>query len=137
MIKKLLALSTLLLPLAVHASDVREGLWDLNVVMHAEGQDFGPFSRQQCITKEDLQNPANLFAEATNNCDFTNKHFFGNEFSFNVRCNAGIPVSGTGSVEYGADWVKGSMQLTAQVAGGPSVDTTTEISGKRQGDCRK
>jgi len=137
-VKKLLALLLALLPMAAHAfEDVQEGLWELTAVMHVDGQDYGPYSQKQCITKEDLKNPARLFAEGTGTCDFTNKRFFINEFSFNVRCNAGVPLSGTGKVEYGSDWIKGKMDLTAQVPGGASVDTSSEVSGKRLGDCTK
>lgn len=135
--KKLLVLMLGLLSLTTHAAEVREGLWDLSALMHVEGQNYGPYNRQQCITKEDVQNPAHLFGETTGTCDFTNKHFFGNQFSFNVHCNAGIPLSGTGEVEYGSDWIKGHMELSAQVSGGPSVETVSEISGKRLGDCSK
>lgn len=134
---KLLFLPLALLPMTAHAfEDVQEGLWELTAVMHVDGgQDYGPYTQKQCITKKDIQNPALLFAEGTGNCDFTNQRFFVNEFSFNVRCNAGIPLTGTGKVEYGSNWVKGNMDLTAQVPGGASVETSSEVSGKRVGDC--
>lgn len=134
---RLLALLVALLPLMANASDVQEGMWDIEVVMRVDGQDYGPYTRKQCITREDAQNPARLFAETTGNCEYTNRHFFGNQFSFNVHCNAGVPLTGMGEVEYGPDWVKGHMELNAQVPGGPSVETVSEVSGKRLGDCKQ
>ena len=123
------------LPLPASAVDAQEGLWEISIAMRVEGQDYGPYTRQQCITKADVQEPSRLFAETTGSCEYANKRFYGNQLSFNVRCNAGIPLSGTGQVEYGADWVKGNMELEAQVPDGPSVETASEISGKRLGPC--
>lgn len=124
-------------PLAQAATDVLEGQWEISLVMRVEGQDYGPYSRQQCITKADAQDPAKLFAEAGGSCEYANRRFFGNQFNFNVRCNAGIPLTGTGQVEFSADHFHGSMSLSAQVEGGPSVETASEISGKRLGACQK
>jgi hypothetical protein len=124
------------IPFAAFAVDAQEGLWEIGLVMRVEGKDYGPYTRQQCVTKADAQDPSRLFAETTGSCEYTNKRYFGSQFSFNVRCNTDIPLSGTGQVEYGADWVKGNMALSAQVADGPSVETASEISGKRLGKCQ-
>jgi hypothetical protein len=133
---KLFALLLVVLPLtAAAAVDVREGLWELGATVHLENQTMGPYTRQQCITKEDLQHPERIFGETNGSCDYTSKRYFGNQFSFNVRCNSGIPLTGTGEVEYGADWMTGHMELSAQVSGGPTIESTSEIAGKRLGDC--
>lgn len=123
------------LPFAALAVEAQDGLWEIGIVMRVEGQDYGPYTRQQCITQADVQDPSRLFAETTGSCEYTNKRDFGNQLSFNVRCNAGIPLSGTGQIEYGADWVKGNMELEAQVPDGPSVETASAIAGKRLGQC--
>lgn len=117
------------------STDVLEGQWEISLMMRVEGQDYGPQTRQQCISKSDAQDPAKLFAESGGGCEYTNKRYFGNQFTFNVRCNAGIPLTGTGQVEFSAERVKGSMTLIAQMPGGPSVETASEISGKRLGKC--
>ncbi len=126
----------LLFSTAASAADVLEGLWEIGLVMRAEGQDYGPFTRQQCITQAEAQDPSVLFAESGGGCEYVNKRYFANQFSFNVRCNAGIPLTGTGQVEFSADRVSGSMNLTAQMPGGPSVETASQISGKRLGSCK-
>jgi hypothetical protein len=120
---------------ALAASDVLEGQWEISLAMRVEGQDYGPYTRQQCINKTDAQDPAKLFAESGGGCEYTNKRYFGNQFTFNVRCNAEIPLTGTGQVEFSAERVKGSMNLVAQMPGGPSVETASEIVGKRLGKC--
>jgi hypothetical protein len=123
-------------PMAAQAADVQEGLWDISLTMTTQGQSFGPYNKQQCFTKADTQDPSRLFAESTGGCEYTNKKYFGNQFNFNVRCTGNIPLSGTGQVEFSSDRFRGSMNLTAQMAGGPSVESVSEISGKRLGDCQ-
>lgn len=137
MSRLLFALLLSLLSMAAVAADVLDGLWEISLVMRVEGQDYGPSTRQQCITKADAQDPSKLFAESGGGCEYANKRYFGNQFSFNVRCNAGIPLTGTGQVEFSAERMSGSMNLMAQMPGGPSVETASEISGKRLGTCQK
>ncbi len=128
----------LLLPVtALAAADVLDGLWEISLAMRVEGKDYGPYTRQQCITKADAQDPSKLFAESSGDCDFANKRYFGNQFNFNVRCNAGIPLTGIGQVEFSAERMSGSMNLMAQMPDGPSVETASAISGRRLGACQK
>jgi hypothetical protein len=123
--------------ITAYAGDVIEGLWEISLVMRVEGQDYGPYTRQECINKTEGQDPGKLFGAAGNECEFVNKRYFGNQFNFNVRCNAGIPLEGTGQVEFSPDRMHGSMMLNARVPEGPSVETASEISGKRLGACQK
>jgi hypothetical protein len=127
----------MLLPAAAHAQliDLQDGVWQIDVALRVDGQDYGPYSRQQCVTREDLRDPAKLFAVTTESCEYTNLRFFVDEFSFNVRCNAGIPLAGTGKVVFGDNRFTGDMTVSAQVPGGPSVESATAISGKRLGAC--
>ncbi len=127
----------LVLPAAAQAQliDVQEGVWEIGVALRVDGEDYGPYTRQQCVTKEDLKNPAKLFAATTESCVYTNMRFFVDEFSFNVRCDTGIPLTGTGKVQFGDNTFKGDMTVNAQAPGGPSVETATAISGKRLGAC--
>lgn len=130
-------LLSLLPAMGLAATDVLDGLWEISLAMRVEGQDYGPYTRQQCITKADAQDPSKLFAESNGGCEYANKRYFGNQFSFNVRCNAGIPLTGTGQVEFSAEHMTGSMNLMAQMPDGPSVETASAISGKRLGTCPK
>lgn len=137
--KKHLIACAMFISLPAYAnSDVLEGMWEIGLVMRVEGQDYGPYTRQQCITKADAQDPAKLFADTGGtSCEYTNKRYFGNQFSFNVRCNTGIPLTGIGQAEFSADRLHGSMTLSAQMPDGPSVETASEISGKRLGACQQ
>lgn len=130
----LIALAAVTLPCAAE-SDVLDGLWEIGLVMRVEGKDYGPYTQQRCITKADAEDPSKLFAEAGGVCEYANKRYFGNQFTFNVRCNAGIPLTGTGQVEFSTERVSGSMNLTAQIENGPSVETTSQIQGRRIGKC--
>jgi len=118
-------------------ADVQEGLWEITLAMRVDGakEDFGPYTKQQCFTKADAQNPSKLFADSDGSCEYVNKRYYGNQFNFNVRCNTGIPLSGTGQVEFSSNRFEGDMQLSAQVENGPSVETHSKVSGKRLGKC--
>lgn len=124
-------------PLLAQATDILEGQWEISLMMRVEGQDYGPQTRKACINQEEAKDPSKLFGAAGNECQFVNKRYFGNQFNFNVRCNAGLPLEGVGQVEFGADNFHGSMTLIAKVPDGPSVETASEISGKRLGACRQ
>ncbi len=133
---RVLAALLLLISVNAMAADVMDGLWEISLAMRVEGQEAGAFTRQQCITNADAQDPSKLFAESGGGCEYTNKRYLANHFSFNVRCNAGIPLTGNGQVEFSAESMHGSMNLVAQMPGGPSVETASEISGKRLGRCQ-
>ena len=127
----------LTLPSIARSNDIKEGLWQISLMMRADDQDFGPFTQEYCFTSSEIQNPSKLFAQAMNNCEFTNRRLFGNEFRFNIHCNVGIPFMGLGVVEYSPDSLHGSMELQAGGNGSPSVETRSEILGKRLGSCPK
>lgn len=125
---------------AYAAMDVQEGQWEITLTMKADGSEqiFGPYTNSQCFTRADAQNPAKLFADTGGTgCEYTNKHYYANHFTFNIRCGGGIPLSGTGEVEFSSDRFEGSMNLQAQVEGGPTVETHSEVSGKRLGTCQR
>lgn len=122
------------------AMDVQEGQWEITLTMKAGGseQAFGPYTKNQCFTKADAQNPAKLFADTgATGCEYSNKRYEANRFSFNIRCGGGIPLSGSGVVEFSSDRFAGSMNLQAQLEGGPAVETHSDVSGKRLGPCQR
>ena len=99
---------------AYAAMDVQDGQWEITLTMKAGGseQAFGPYTRNQCFTKADAQNPAKLFADTSGTgCEYSNKRYEANRFSFNIRCGGGIPLSGTGEVEFTSDRFAGNDQL--------------------------
>jgi hypothetical protein len=124
----------------VAAMDVQEGQWEITLTMKAaggDGQTFGPYSKSQCITQADVQNPAKLFADTgVSGCEFSNKRYDVNRFNFSIRCGGAIPLSGSGEVEFSPDRFAGSMNLQAQLEGGPAVETRSEVSGRRLGSCQ-
>jgi hypothetical protein len=122
------------------AMDVQEGQWEITLTMKAGGVDqaFGPYSRNQCFTKADAQNPAKLFADTGGtSCEYSNQRYSANRFSFDVRCGGAIPLSGSGEVGFSADRFAGSMNLQAQLGDGQAVETHSEISGRRLGPCQR
>jgi hypothetical protein len=135
---KHLLLILLVTPFPVHA-EVLEGLWKLTLIMRVDGviQPFGPYTQSQCFTQVDIQDPGKLFTEDVDSaCNFTNKRYFANMYTFNLRCN-NIDIGGTGEVEYGRDKFVGHMTVSAKKKGGPLVESISEITGKRVGPCQK
>jgi len=121
-------------------AEMQGGLWNLTVTMKVDGsaKPFGPYSQSQCFTQADLQDPGKLFAEGDNAvCEYVNKRYYANQITFNIRCGGGIPLGGTGEVEFGRDAFEGHMDLGANAEGGPTVETHSQVSGKRAGPCQE
>ncbi len=134
----LTASALLLVILPATAADLQEGLWDLSLSMTAAGggQRIGPFSRTQCFTRADAQNPEKLFAEVGAECSYGDRHYQGNRFTFTIQCGGALPMSGSGSVEYASGHFEGEMLLNADVPGAGTLETRSQVSGHRIGDCK-
>ena len=135
--KRLFCVLLMAMALPAWGADVMEGEWEVGLVMRVGGQDYGPQYRRQCFTQADAKNPGRLFGEPVGGCEFVKMHYFGSQASFNVRCNAEIPLTGTGQVEFSKESFYGTLNLVAQLPNGPSVDTEAEINGKRLGPCQQ
>lgn len=137
--QSVLAASALLLAtLPASAADLQEGLWDLSLSMTVAGspQRMGPFSRTQCFTRADTQNPEKLFAEVGAECTYGDRRYQGSRFTFTIQCGGALPMSGSGSVEYASGHFEGEMRLNASLPGTGTLETHSQVSGRRLGDCK-
>jgi len=132
-----LALTLLLSIFSLRAEDVNPGLWDISLTMTPEGAaPIGPFSQQKCFTKADAQDPQKLFAEAGGvDCSYGDTQVQGNRLSFSIRCGGEMPLSGHGSVTFSSSSFEGEMDVTANISGIGELQSKSQISGKRAGDC--
>lgn len=135
--KRLSCLALMCLATGIQAAEPRPGLWNLTVTTKAEGADgvFGPYTTSQCLTEEDVRNPEKLLAQnGVNACTYGDRVYRNGNFSFTVQCGGTIPMSGSGRINYTADSLQGTMDIAADLQGLP-VNTQSEVSGQRVGDC--
>ena len=122
---------------AVQAEDLREGQWNISLnTTIAGGQSMGPYNHSQCFTKADTRNPEKLFAEAGADCSYGDRRYQGNRFSFTIQCGGALPMQGSGSVEFSANRFDGEMLLNANLPGAGQIETHSQVTGTRVGDCK-
>lgn len=119
------------------AAQPRPGLWNIEATVSADGaaKPIGPFYRQQCFTAEDIRSPEQLLTDiGAQDCSYGDKKYVGDRFTFSISCQGALPMSGTGSIVYGTDTVQADANIVADLQG-LSVATTSNVKGKRVGDC--
>lgn len=136
----LFMIPALALPLSnAGAVEPRPGMWNLTVITSADGAErpFGPYVTSQCLTEEDVRNPEKLLAEnGVDACTYGDKLYRANSMSFTVQCGGAIPMSGSGKVNYSAESLQGNIVIAADL-NGLQINTQSEVSGRRTGDCTK
>ena len=119
------------------AAEPKPGLWNLTVTTTPDGggQPLGPFYRSQCLSQEDIRDPEQLFAESgMDDCTFKGKKQQGSRYDFTLQCGGALPMSGQGTVNYGAESLEGELNLVTEIQG-LDIATTTIASGQRVGEC--
>jgi hypothetical protein len=122
---------------SAQAVEPKPGLWNLTVTTTADGggKPMGPFYRSQCLNKEDIRDPEQLFAESgMSDCRFKGQNQQGGRYDFTIQCNGALPMSGSGNVAYGAEQFQGEINLVTEIQG-MDIATTSIVSGKRAGEC--
>lgn len=122
---------------AALADDALPGLWSITLTMTAPGADgeFGPFTKTQCFTQADAQNPDKLFAEMGGECTYGDKRYQGSHFTFTVQCTGAVPMQGGGEVSFSAHSFEGNLEIQAKVPDMGQVKTKSRVKGSRLGDC--
>ena len=118
-------------------ADVEPGSWELSVTTSVDGMpgQIGPIVQARCLTPEDARDPGRGLGPAgASGCDFSNRRDDGNVFSFDLRCAGQVPMRGSGSVRYGAQFMEGDLELAGD-APGQKFATRSHVSGRRVGPC--
>ena len=120
-----------------YADEVRPGLWSITASMTVAGIDseLGPYTRTQCFTQADAQNPDNLFADMGGGCIYGDKHYQGRRFTFTVQCSGAVHMQGEGEVSFSETSFEGNLAIEAKVADMGQVKTKSRVKGRRLGDC--
>jgi Protein of unknown function (DUF3617) len=136
-----LLLAAFLIPALAHADNIEPGNWEFTVDVHAEGLGAfqpkpGPIVNTRCITAEQAANPAKVLGDAgaRGECQFSNQHDTGAEFTFDVQCTGRIPVHGSGKMRYSAQTLDGDMDLAGD-AQGMKFKTRSHVNARRIGPC--
>jgi hypothetical protein len=122
-------------------ADVSPGLWEITMetrVPSEPGFAPPPFTIQQCVSAEDARDPSRLLGQMStpgaSNCEYSNKSYSGNSFSFSMQCAGSYGIQSTGRVSFTADTMDGTIESTANVGDKP-VQTQNKISARRLGGC--
>jgi Protein of unknown function (DUF3617) len=139
--RKLAALTALIASTLAFADDVSPGLWEITMETRVPADPSfvpAPFSIQQCVTAEDARDPSRLLGAMStpgaSSCDYSDKSYSGNTFSFSMQCAGSYGIQSTGRVSFTGNTMDGTIESTATVAGKP-VQTQNKISARRLGAC--
>ena len=126
---------------AALADDISPGSWQLSMETRVPSEPgFAPpaFSITQCLSAADARDPSRVLGGASNpgasGCNYTDKSYAGNTFSFAMQCEGNFAIKASGRVSYTADTMNGVIESTATVAGKP-VQTQNKLSARRLGSC--
>jgi hypothetical protein len=127
-------------PLAL-AADISPGSWEISMetrVPSEPGFAPPPFQLTQCLTEADARDPSRVLGGVSNpgatGCNYTDKNYSGNTFSFSMQCAGTYEIKASGRVSFTADSMQGMIDSTASVGGKP-VQTQNKISARRLGGC--
>jgi hypothetical protein len=116
---------------------MREGRWEVTVQMEmaAAAMKLPPMTTTQCVTKEQVENPASGIptgpGNAQNDCKVSDYTFTADKVSWSMACSTPQAMTGTGALTFtGSNAYTGVVMLTT-----PQGAMTMQMSGKRLGDC--
>jgi len=139
--RTLVAIAVFAFAAAAAAGDVAPGNWEFTINTTTEGLGAlapkpGPIVRQRCISEEEAKNPGQILGDAgtRGDCQFSNQRDTGSAYSFDVRCTAPVPVTGSGQMRYSRDTLDGTLDLASDVQG-MKFTTKSQISARRLGAC--
>ena len=139
MARTLLAL--IFMSTAAFADDISPGSWQITMetrVPAEPGFAPPPFQLTQCLTADDARDPSRVLGTVSNpgatGCNYTDKSYSGNTFTFAMTCGGGYGIKASGSVSFTANSMDGAIHSTANI-GGKSVETQNKISARRLGNC--
>ena len=117
-------------------ADVQPGEWEIEAAVTQGGAAAGvpPVKQKQCLSAQDAGNPGRLFGQG-GSCQYADRKDNGAEFSFSLRCTAPLPITGRGSVRYGATSIDGTLDLRIDAAG-TIIEQKVRMTGRRLGPCK-
>jgi hypothetical protein len=137
-----IAAAALAVPVVALAAKIDPGNWEFTVNTEAHGlgafqpRERGPQTKTRCVTPAEAANPAKVVSDAAGrgNCELSNEHDTGSDFTFDVSCSGRVDAKGSGKLHYSAESLQGNLDLDAH-AQGLHITTKSDISGRRIGPC--
>lgn len=117
---------------------MRPGNWEIRMEMDVPNAPIKlpPITRTQCITQEQIDNPAEAFSGPqgeNQNCEVTDYTIDGNEVSWSMSCSQPEMMTGTGHMTFNdGDTYTGVVTMTMSAG-----TMTMKYSGKRLGACEQ
>jgi len=126
---------------ALAAVNMQEGQWEMTIKVKLEGLPFSmpamTARSTQCITKKNLvPNTSNK----NQKCTISEQKEAGDKVTWTVKCTEkdGSSSMGVGTITYSGNALQGTIKTTSNDKNGKATSTsTTDLSGKRKGDCPK
>ncbi|NLC71732.1 MAG: DUF3617 family protein [Desulfuromonadaceae bacterium] len=133
-------LAFFLLPLPVSGQsypevNMKEGLWEITSEFKMPGMPMAipPMTHQQCISKKDLANAMNQAGQENQQCRTANLTIKDDKVTYDIECGAGENATrGHAVFAYSSEKMTGTMKTS----GPQGMETTTNFTGRRIGDCR-
>ena len=132
-------------PFAAAQTDIRPGLWDMNVEFSVPADPAfkqPAISRPQCLTAADARDPSRLLAEMSvpgaTGCAISGRTASSGHFEFDVKCEGLFAIGGHGSVDYTPDALQGTVNLDFSLGdpgAGKRTGSVSRIAARRAGDC--
>jgi hypothetical protein len=105
---------------------MREGRWENTMQMEMPGMSMPAMKSTQCVTKEQLQDPAKALPSASPGCTMSDYKADGSKVTWKMSCK---DMSGTGEITFKGDTYEGQMSVTSP------HEMVMKMSGKRVGEC--
>ena len=122
----------LLLFVSTAWADIDPGMWEITADTEVQGiKEPTSLTQSRCLTPEDARDPSRLFGTSPGaRCQFVNRHDTGSVFTFDIACDAGQPIRGSGTVRYSKAKIDGELELKTD-----QFSARSRISGRRIGGC--
>ncbi len=118
----------------VWALDFQPGKWQSTSTVEMPGMPVAmpPMTITQCMTEQEPVPAKSADGQA---CEILEMKTEGDTVSWKMKCNEpGGASEGSGSITYHGDTFEGSIETKVD-AGGEDMVVTTQVAGKRLGDC--
>ena len=117
---------------------IEPGNWEFSVDSPLVGSSAGPTVKQRCLSPDEAADPQKVLAEArgSDKCQLSNVRDSGSDYKFDVACVGRVPVHGSGTVQYTATTLDGTIDLVGETQG-LRLKTRSFVSGRKLGPCNK
>lgn len=125
------AVALIAAPAAAETVNMQPGKWEGKVEVNMPGMPTGPGKPfTQCVTEEDLGDPADMLAQ-NDGCQVVQSDHSDDVFTYELDCGESVM---TGRIAYHGDSYEGSGTMVMN-AGGQRMEATMTMEGRRLGAC--